>query len=135
MPLMVFNFYCAYSSQTIYDDYYITCYNLIFTAWPLLINAMFDKDFDYYRWTLKPKNGKKGPYKERRLEKDLRFLKYIPYLYYIGQNNELFSLKNLIWNIFYSVFVGTSMFLLIIYSVSNFTSNDDGHTVDIWFLS
>lgn len=51
MPLLIWNFFNAFSGQTCYDDYYITIYNLVFTSWPLIVKALFDKDFDYKKWT------------------------------------------------------------------------------------
>ena len=41
-----FAFFCLASGQTIFDDWYITCYNLIFTAFPLCIAAITDSDID-----------------------------------------------------------------------------------------
>ena len=41
-----FSFFCLASGQTIIDDWYITCYNLIFTAFPLFISATTDSDID-----------------------------------------------------------------------------------------
>ena len=41
-----FSFICLASGQTIIDDWYITCYNLIFTALPLCIRAITDSDID-----------------------------------------------------------------------------------------
>jgi magnesium-transporting ATPase (P-type) len=36
----------GYSGQTIYDDYYITCYNMVFTALPLAAKAIWDQDIN-----------------------------------------------------------------------------------------
>lgn len=41
-----FSFICLASGQTIIDDWYITCYNLIFTALPLCVRAITDSDID-----------------------------------------------------------------------------------------
>ena len=41
-----FAFLCLGSGQTFIDDWYITCYNLIFTALPLCISALTDSDID-----------------------------------------------------------------------------------------
>lgn len=87
MPMMLFAFYNGFSGQTIYDDYYITFYNLAFTNMPLLVNACSDKDFDYYRWTDIPSDPSKQKYEEMVLEKNMTKFKYVPYLYYIGQHN------------------------------------------------
>ena len=41
-----FSFLCLSSGQTIIDDWYITSYNLIFTAFPLGVSAITDSDID-----------------------------------------------------------------------------------------
>ena len=41
-----FAFFSLASGQTFVDDWYITCYNLIFTAFPLCITAVTDSDID-----------------------------------------------------------------------------------------
>jgi magnesium-transporting ATPase (P-type) len=41
-----FAFFSLASGQTFVDDWYITCYNLIFTALPLCISAITDSDID-----------------------------------------------------------------------------------------
>ena len=41
-----FSFLSLASGQTFVDDWYITCYNLIFTALPLCITAVTDSDID-----------------------------------------------------------------------------------------
>ena len=41
-----FSFVNLASGQTIIDDWYITCYNLIFTAFPLCVSAITDSDID-----------------------------------------------------------------------------------------
>jgi magnesium-transporting ATPase (P-type) len=42
-----FAFFALASGQTFIDDWYITCYNLIFTAFPLCITAVTDSDIDF----------------------------------------------------------------------------------------
>ena len=51
-----FSFICLSSGQTIIDDWYITCYNLIFTALPLCISAFTDSDIDLNDEKEKKKN-------------------------------------------------------------------------------
>ena len=41
-----FSFFCLASGQTFFDDWYITCFNLIFTAFPLAVSAITDSDID-----------------------------------------------------------------------------------------
>lgn len=47
VPRFIFNFSNAYSGYPIYDDYYIALYNVVFTALPLIIRALFEQDFNY----------------------------------------------------------------------------------------
>jgi phospholipid-transporting ATPase len=44
LPQFMFAYVSGYSAQTVYDDYYITCYNMIFTALPLAAKAIYDQD-------------------------------------------------------------------------------------------
>jgi len=44
MPQWFFTFYCIYSGQTVYDDWYLTLYNMLFTAFPLMVRALFEYD-------------------------------------------------------------------------------------------
>lgn len=47
IPQFVNAFFCGYSGQTIYDDVYVTLYNLIFTALPLIVRAVLEQDVNY----------------------------------------------------------------------------------------
>lgn len=77
----MYAFINGYSGQAIYDDYYIACYNLIFTALPLLIKAVFEQDINY------DTDG-------------IEFKKYLTKLYYVGQKSMIFNWKNFsIWYI------------------------------------
>lgn len=65
LPAAFFAFYVGFSGNTIYEDFYLACYNLFFTNFPLLFRAMMDFDVSSTR--------------------DGEFLtKYIPNLYYEG---------------------------------------------------
>ena len=47
VPQLVLAFYCAYSGQTLFDDYFIAFYNLLFTSVPLVIRAFLEQDVNY----------------------------------------------------------------------------------------
>ena len=47
VPQFIAAFYNGFSGQTIFYDIYITLYNLIFTAVPLLIRAVLEQDVNY----------------------------------------------------------------------------------------
>ena len=76
---------CLASGQTIIDDWYITCYNLIFTSTPLCVRALTDSDIDL--------NDK------RSLTKNLGLL------YKENRdNNKTFSFKTIILNFIKGIF-------------------------------
>jgi len=49
-------FYCLGSGQTFVDDWYITCYNLVFTAFPLCVAALTDSDINLNGGKITKKN-------------------------------------------------------------------------------
>jgi magnesium-transporting ATPase (P-type) len=75
----------------VYDDWYITFYNLVFTALPLLMRSIYERDIQLYEHI---------DYKDPEIE----FIKndvmdnYYPFTYAIGQNNLIFTKRNFaIW--------------------------------------
>jgi magnesium-transporting ATPase (P-type) len=54
IPQFIFAFYSGYSGQSIFDDWYISLYNLIFTSIPLIIRAIFEQDINYIIKKQKP---------------------------------------------------------------------------------
>lgn len=47
LPQFYIAFYNGYSAQTIFDDWYVTLYNMAFTAIPLLFRAILEQDVNY----------------------------------------------------------------------------------------
>ncbi|KAJ3597747.1 hypothetical protein NHX12_001264 [Muraenolepis orangiensis] len=39
-----FGFFCGFSAQTVYDQYFITLYNIVYTSLPVLAMGIFDQD-------------------------------------------------------------------------------------------
>ncbi|EGR28497.1 phospholipid-translocating p-type flippase family protein, putative [Ichthyophthirius multifiliis] len=74
IPQFFFAFYCGFSGQTIFDDIYISLYNLVFTALPLIIRAIFDQDINYNYYDL-PKEVKQSLIKDDRKKKFKKFWK------------------------------------------------------------
>ena len=74
-PHLFFGFVNGFSGQTIFDDYYVTLYNLAFTSWPLVIKATFEQDVNYQI---------DGP----------ALRKLYPDLYYIGSKNTIATRAN-----------------------------------------
>ena len=83
---------CLASGQTIIDDWYITCYNLVFTSIPLGVKALTDSDIDY--------NDKK------------HVTKNLPYLYKENRDkNKIFTFKNLILDFLKGIFFSMIFYL------------------------
>ena len=96
VPQFCFSFYNGFSGQTLFDDWYISLYNLVFTSWPLIIRALFDKDYYYKKWTARPssKEHSDESLNPKALEYRIALLPYFPYLYYIGQQNTIYNIRN-----------------------------------------
>ena len=47
IPQFVLAFFTNYSGQSMYDDWYISFYNLIFTSVPLVVRAVLEQDINY----------------------------------------------------------------------------------------
>jgi phospholipid-transporting ATPase len=53
MPQFFYAFQCAVSGQTTFDAYYISGYNMAFTAFPLIVTATLDWDIYYKKIIVK----------------------------------------------------------------------------------
>ena len=78
IPQLLFMFYNAFSAQTIFDDWYITFYNMLFTAVPVTFRAVIDMDITY-------KFAKRGKVIENNLKK------FYHHLYFLGRENRNFK--------------------------------------------
>lgn len=50
-PLFYYGFYNAFTAMTMFDDYFVTLYNCVFTFWPVIIRAIFEQDIYYDKTT------------------------------------------------------------------------------------
>lgn len=127
IPQVVFCFFSGFSGQSIFDDWYISFYNLAFTSLPLVVRAVFDKDLYYRKWTLKNN--------EQVIDTMSNLKQNYPFLYYVGQKGEIFTLQNLIIWISTGVAFGTAIFLMIMRCVDTEVINGLGYNADIWVVS
>lgn len=77
IPQVYFAFISDFSAQTIFDDWYISFYNLFFTSLPIIVRAIFETDVDYQVW--------------RNEEKRESIKNFTPRLYYIGNRKTIFT--------------------------------------------
>ncbi|XP_030605028.1 phospholipid-transporting ATPase ID [Archocentrus centrarchus] len=50
-----FGFFCGFSAQTVYDQYFITLFNIVYTSLPVLAMGIFDQDVPDHRSLEYPK--------------------------------------------------------------------------------
>ena len=130
-----FSFYCGYSGMTIYDDYYITFYNMIFTAGPLVVRAIIEQDI-YYKFPIQMNNELLEAFDDYfQIGEKQMLKKYYPKLYYIGQKNTLFTYKNFFSWIWQGVVHGLLIFFFCIYFLGSEINNKQGYNSDIWLNS
>uniref|UniRef100_A0A3B5QCU7 Phospholipid-transporting ATPase n=1 Tax=Xiphophorus maculatus TaxID=8083 RepID=A0A3B5QCU7_XIPMA len=83
-----YSFFNGYSSQTAYEDWFITLYNLAYSSLPVLLVGLLDQDVN-----------------------DDLSLK-VPTLYLPGQQGTLFNYKNFFISLFHGIFVSLIIFFI-----------------------
>jgi magnesium-transporting ATPase (P-type) len=116
IPQFYFANYTAYSGQTLYDDWFVSLYNMIFTSLPLLFKALMEQDV---------------------LEDDGEFVKqHIPFTYYLGREGLIFNLKNFFINISIAICESVIIFFfteyIMFYSIP---LTNKGFIADYWACS
>ena len=116
LPQFFFSFYSGYSGQTIFDDWFVSLFNLVFTSLPLLFKALLDQDIT---------------------ERDGKFVKeHISYCYYTGRESLIFNLKIFTINLIESTIFSLIIFYFSEYSLkSYFPLNNKGELSDHWICS
>lgn len=112
----MYGFISGYSGQTIFDDYYITSYNMVFTALPLAAKAIYDQDVS-------------------PLETTLNVKPFLPKLYYVGQKSTIFNIPNYLLWIMVGVCHALVIFLLPYYIYLGTVIEEKGETGDMWAFS
>ncbi|XP_029909378.1 phospholipid-transporting ATPase ID [Myripristis murdjan] len=96
-----FGFFCGFSAQTVYDQWFITLFNIVYTSLPVLAMGLFDQDVS-----------------------DQNSLRY-PSLYKLGQQNLLFNKRQFFLCALQGV--GTSFLLYFIpYGAFSVIVKEDG---------
>ena len=123
IPQFLYAHYCGYSGQTVYDEWYLAFYNLIFTALPLFMRGLFERDFDVpRRWESIGDNAIEA-------KKELR--KIIPLAYSIGNENQLFTFPRFILWIFNGFFHSFIVFFIPFYAAEEGILTENGHVYDL----
>ncbi|XP_075435647.1 phospholipid-transporting ATPase ID-like isoform X2 [Ascaphus truei] len=99
-----YGFFCGFSAQTVYDEWYITLYNLVYTSLPVLGMSLFDQDVDD-RWSME-----------------------YPLLYEPGQQNRYFNIKEFVKCVMQGVYSSLVLFF-VPYVAMYDTVRDDGRAI------
>nr|XP_023857139.1 LOW QUALITY PROTEIN: phospholipid-transporting ATPase ID-like [Salvelinus alpinus] len=97
-------FFCGFSAQTVYDEWFITLYNLVYTALPVLGMSLFDQDVNDM-WSFQH-----------------------PQLYVPGQLNQYFSKTAFFKCALHSIYSSVVLFF-IPYAAMYDTVRDDGQDI------
>ncbi|XP_034458538.1 phospholipid-transporting ATPase ID [Hippoglossus hippoglossus] len=97
-------FFCGFSAQTVYDEWFITLYNLLYTALPILGLSLFDQDVND-RWSFQ-----------------------YPQLYAPGQLNLYFNKKAFVRCLMHSAYSSLILFF-IPWAAMYDTVRDDGKDI------
>jgi magnesium-transporting ATPase (P-type) len=116
IPQFYYAFYAAFSGQTLYDDWFVSLYNMVFTSLPLLFKALMDQDVN---------------------DDDGEFIKqHIPYTYYQGREGVIFNIPNFLTNIIIAVCESVIVFFFTVYMMFySIPQNSQGHIADFWSSS
>lgn len=145
IPQFIAAFYNGFSGQTIFDDIYITLYNLVFTAMPLLIRAVLEQDVNYvYRReekddTAEPQlTGKsliiQQGYLPDRYGINKYFYRLFPKIYFIGQENCIFNYKNYFMWMLEGMVEAILITLFCFYVLGESSLKDTGISSDYWLV-
>ncbi|XP_069796468.1 phospholipid-transporting ATPase ID-like isoform X2 [Narcine bancroftii] len=101
-----FGFFCGFSAQTVYDQYFITLYNIVYTSLPVLAMGVFDQDVP-----------------------EQRSLQY-PKLYEPGQLNLLFNKREFFICIAQGIYTSTFLFFIPYGTFADSTHSNGTHMAD-----
>jgi len=115
----IVHFYYAFfnncSGQTVIDDWFITMYNMIFTAFPL--GVMSVSDFD-----VRPDDGE-------------IIYKLMPFLYKENREAPVFTKNTFILSLLRGILHGIINFLFLVYTLGVDNTDSKGNHADLWFFS
>ena len=119
IPQFFYAFENGFSGQTLYDDWYVSLYNLIFTACPLLYKALIEQDIT------------------QDDEEEEEFIRFnICKTYYLGRESLIFNILNFVKEVVYSLIAAVITYFFIL-NIMNYSIplNELGETADLWSLS
>eukprot|EP01017_Pseudomicrothorax_dubius_P049053 TRINITY_DN9054_c0_g1_i2.p1 TRINITY_DN9054_c0_g1~~TRINITY_DN9054_c0_g1_i2.p1 ORF type:complete len:531 (+),score=99.30 TRINITY_DN9054_c0_g1_i2:502-2094(+) len=131
IPQFYYSFYCAFSGQTVFDDWYLSFYNMFFTSLPLVIRAVFEQDVNYKE---RPR-GTDPRVRSKTLVERLPLKRSVYRLYYIGQENRIFNQKNFLSWVIQGLLHGAFIYFGSTYIFQTVILTRDGYNGDMWVYS
>jgi len=123
----------SFSGESLYDDFYITFYNLVFTALPLIVRAIFEQDI-YYKVPLS--KYEKSKYMAGYQIEDQKYLKkFFPRCYYIGQQNTILTKKSFMLWVLQGMLHGAILYALCVFILTTSVISSQGYSSDKWIFS
>jgi phospholipid-transporting ATPase len=110
-----FGFYNCFSAQTVYDDWLLTFYNILFTFYPIIVKSFTDCD-------LKPSDGK--------IIRDAA-----PLLYKENRESPLMNSKTYFYELTRGLLHAAINFYINAYSIDNTAVDGSGQLADLWYLA
>jgi magnesium-transporting ATPase (P-type) len=113
IPQFYFAYFNGFSGQTLYDDWYVSFYNMCFTALPLIFKALFEQDF---------------------IEADGQFINSnLAYTYYLGREGIIFNFGQFLLSILQAVLESIIVFFFTTYMLHyEIIQNSQGFIADHW---
>ena len=121
VPQIYFAFISDFSAETVFDDWYISFYNMFFTAVPIIIRSVFETDIDH------------RVYKDE--EKRDQLLSLTPQLYYVGRRGLIFTYLNYLYWIFCALMYSLLIFLVTYFVFAYSIMDRYGRNTDMWGFS
>jgi magnesium-transporting ATPase (P-type) len=123
IPQFFFAFYSGFSGMTLFDDWYVSLYNMLFNSLPLIIKALFEKDFV-------------DPEEKIGFSSDKSFFaNNIPFTYYVGKESLIFNHINLFYNLSISLIYSIIVYFCVTYIMRDSVAGTLGYMADYWVIS
>jgi phospholipid-transporting ATPase len=130
-PQIAFTLYNGYSMVSLYNEWHMIFFNILFTSMPILAKSVFDQDIYYLRWSRPVDSYSGGP----RIETLYNIKTYYPYLYYESQNSKILNPIMLGGWIVEGFVLGALFFLMVMNCADAPPLTIDGHMGDFWWVS
>jgi phospholipid-translocating ATPase len=133
LPQFYYGMSSVLSGQSVFDDWYISLFNFIFTMCPLIVRAIFEQDVNFKEFIQADTDTNS---QKKKIVKTNKFLKAnFPKLYFIGQKNMIFTNLNFCRWLCQGALETLLLFLVIFYGIQDCTTDAHGYKADIWFHS